>query len=107
MTNLPTGTVTFLFTDIEGSTTLAQQYPDELPALLARHHALLHQAIERHQRSRLSNHRRCILRRIPHGGRCARRGGGGAARLAARSVGSCSDQSPHGHPHRRGAGRRD
>src|SRR5262245_42354404 len=25
---LPTGTVTFLFTDIEGSTSLARQYPD-------------------------------------------------------------------------------
>jgi hypothetical protein len=41
----PTGTITFLFTDIEGSTTLAQQHPAELPALLARHHAILHEAI--------------------------------------------------------------
>src|SRR5512137_1312887 len=48
MSNLPTGTVTFLFTDIEGSTTLAQQFPAELPALLARHHAILHQAIQAH-----------------------------------------------------------
>src|SRR5215217_5264696 len=46
--SLPTGTVTFLFTDIEGSTDLAQQYPDALPALLARHNAILHQAIEAH-----------------------------------------------------------
>src|SRR5512135_1401053 len=44
----PTGTVTFLFTDIEGSTDLAQQHPDALPALLARHHALLQQAIDAH-----------------------------------------------------------
>ena len=49
MTNLPTGTVTFLFTDIEGSTALAQQFPAELPALLARHHAILQQAIQAHQ----------------------------------------------------------
>jgi hypothetical protein len=28
--NLPSGTVTFLFTDIEGSTKLSQQYPDVL-----------------------------------------------------------------------------
>src|SRR3974377_1781212 len=48
MADLPTGTVTFLFTDIEGSTTLAQQFPAELPALLARHHAILHQAIKAH-----------------------------------------------------------
>ena len=32
MPTAPTGTVTFLFTDIEGSTKLAQQYPDTLPA---------------------------------------------------------------------------
>jgi len=49
MTNLPSGTVTFLFTDIEGSTSLAQQYPDAMPALLARHNEILHQAIEGHQ----------------------------------------------------------
>ncbi len=45
---LPTGTVTFLFTDIEGSAKLAQQYPDAMPALLARHHAMLNEAIVAH-----------------------------------------------------------
>ena len=45
---LPSGTVTFLFTDIEGSTKLAQQYPEEMPALLARHHELLDQVITAH-----------------------------------------------------------
>src|SRR5512135_2798513 len=49
MTDLPTGTVTFLFTDIEGSTALAQQYPAALPALLARHHTVLREAIETHR----------------------------------------------------------
>src|SRR5512141_1471546 len=48
MADLPSGTVTFLFTDIEGSTELAQQYPDQLPALLARHHAILREAITAH-----------------------------------------------------------
>src|SRR5512136_49787 len=48
MPDLPTGTVTFLFTDIEGSTTLAQQFPGELPALLVRHHAILREAIAAH-----------------------------------------------------------
>ena len=44
MINLPTGTVTFLFTDIEDSTKLAQQSPDALPALLLRHREILNQA---------------------------------------------------------------
>ena len=34
---LPTGTVTFLFTDIEGSTRLLQRLGDEYPALLSEH----------------------------------------------------------------------
>ena len=46
MNSLPSGTVTFLFTDIEGSTKLAQEHPDEMPALLARHNEILSQAIE-------------------------------------------------------------
>ncbi|MGZ6299143.1 MAG: ATP-binding protein [Candidatus Limnocylindria bacterium] len=37
MTELPTGTVTFLFTDIEGSTRLAQEQRDAWPQLLERH----------------------------------------------------------------------
>jgi len=45
---LPTGTVTFLFTDIEGSTKLAQLYPDALPGLLARHREILSQAVQTH-----------------------------------------------------------
>ena len=45
---LPSGTVTFLFTDIEGSTKLAQQYPDIMPTLLARHNEILNQVIETH-----------------------------------------------------------
>ena len=44
----PTGTVTFLFTDIEGSTKLAQQYPGAMPDLLARHHEILRQSIHTH-----------------------------------------------------------
>ncbi len=44
----PTGTVTFLFTDVEGSTKLSQQHRDAMPALLTRHNLILHQAIEAH-----------------------------------------------------------
>jgi predicted ATPase/class 3 adenylate cyclase len=49
MSSLPTGTVTFLFTDIEGSTQLSQRYPDAFPTALARHHAILNQAMTPHQ----------------------------------------------------------
>ena len=48
MKHYPSGTVTFLFTDIEGSTKLAQDYPDAMPSLLARHNEILKQAIETH-----------------------------------------------------------
>jgi|SRR5688572_27563491 len=46
MTNLPSGTVTFLFTDIEGSTKLAREYPNTWETLRARHHAILRSAIQ-------------------------------------------------------------
>src|SRR5215510_15327189 len=48
MNSLPSGTVTFLFTDIEGSTKLAQEYPDAMPSLLTRHHEILNQATQTH-----------------------------------------------------------
>jgi class 3 adenylate cyclase len=48
MTNLPSGTVTFLFTDIEGSTKLAQGHPDRWESLRERHHTILQSVIESH-----------------------------------------------------------
>ena len=48
MSSPPTGTVTFLFTDIEGSTKLALAQGAAWPALQARHHAILRAAIEAH-----------------------------------------------------------
>src|SRR5919202_2748126 len=41
----PSGTITFLFTDIEGSTKLWDQHPEAMREALARHDALLRQAI--------------------------------------------------------------
>ncbi|MGZ9222732.1 MAG: tetratricopeptide repeat protein [Anaerolineales bacterium] len=46
MSNFPSGTVTFLFTDIEGSTRLAQHHRDQWEMLRERHHAILRSAIE-------------------------------------------------------------
>jgi predicted ATPase/class 3 adenylate cyclase/TolA-binding protein len=49
MPSLPNGTVTFLFTDIEGSTKLWEQHPEAMRLALARHDALLRSAIEQHE----------------------------------------------------------
>jgi predicted ATPase/class 3 adenylate cyclase len=45
---LPSGTVTFLFTDLEGSTRLWEGHPDEMQEALARHDAILRDAVEAH-----------------------------------------------------------
>src|SRR6476619_4805021 len=47
MAELPTGTVTFLFADLEGSTRLWEQHPDAMRDALARHDAMLHDAVMR------------------------------------------------------------
>src|SRR5262249_28666645 len=49
MPELPSGTVTFLFTDIEGSTHLWETQPEAMQHALARHETLLRAAIARHQ----------------------------------------------------------
>jgi predicted ATPase/class 3 adenylate cyclase len=46
MTDLPTGTVTFLFTDIEGSTGLWERYPEAMSEALARHDEILRAVVE-------------------------------------------------------------
>ena len=46
---LPAGTVTFLFTDIEGSTRLWEKFPAAMQVTLARHDILLRQAVETHR----------------------------------------------------------
>ena len=48
MPELPTGTVTFPLTDVEGSTRLWEQHPEAMEAALARHDALATAVIERH-----------------------------------------------------------
>ena len=42
---IPSGTITFLFTDIEGSTALWENYPDAMGAALERHDNLIKQIV--------------------------------------------------------------
>src|ERR687893_368257 len=46
MAALPTGTVTFLFTDIEGSTRLWERDPSAMHSALSRHDGIVRSAIE-------------------------------------------------------------
>ncbi|MEP6976450.1 MAG: adenylate/guanylate cyclase domain-containing protein [Thermoleophilia bacterium] len=48
MASLPTGTVTLLFTDIEGSTRLLHELGDRYADVLADHRRVLRAAFERH-----------------------------------------------------------
>ena len=48
MAELPSGTVTFLFTDLEGSTRLWREYPQAMKPAMARHDAILRDAIAAH-----------------------------------------------------------
>lgn len=48
MTHLPTGVVTFFFTDIEGSTRLWERYPDAMKMALARHDDIVRRVIQAH-----------------------------------------------------------
>jgi len=45
---LPTGTVTLLFTDLEGSTRLWEEHPEAMKPALARHDEIVRAAIEEH-----------------------------------------------------------
>jgi class 3 adenylate cyclase len=48
MGDLPSGTVTFLFTDLEGSTRLWEEDADAMRVAVARHDVQLESAITRH-----------------------------------------------------------
>ena len=48
MSELPSGTVTFLFTDLEGSTRLWEEHPEAMKEALARHDEILRDAIAAH-----------------------------------------------------------
>jgi class 3 adenylate cyclase len=49
MVELPSGTVTFLFTDLESSTRLWEEFPDAMRGALARHDAILRDGVAAHE----------------------------------------------------------
>src|ERR671920_1207043 len=48
MTGLPTGTITFLFTDVEGSTKLWERNPEAMSKALSHHDELIRNTVEAH-----------------------------------------------------------
>jgi len=46
--NLPSGTVTFLYTDIDGSASLWERFPEEMRAAQSKHDAILRESITAH-----------------------------------------------------------
>ena len=60
---IPTGTVTLLFTDVEGSTRLWEAEPELMASALRRHDEILRRAI-RATRLRIQDSGRCLLRSL-------------------------------------------
>ena len=86
---LPAGTVTFLFTDVEGSTSSCTHSARSAYAdALAEHRRILRDAFARARRRRGRHAGRRVLHRLPHRSRRARRGcrGDRGARRAGRSA---------------------
>src|SRR5436190_1545382 len=71
-TALPTGVITFVLTDIQGSTPLWEAHPQEMTAVIARHHELAAEIAEQ------------------HGGRMPRSQGGGDSPLSAFAAASAA-----------------
>ena len=97
--NHPSGTVTFLFTDIQGSTRLWQEKPAAMVVAHARHNAILRNAIE-------TNHG-YVFQVIGDAFCAAFHTAQDALRAALKAqtdlhkLGRCGHQSTDGHPHRR------
>ena len=78
---LPSGTVTFLFTDIEASTRLWEEHPEEMRMALARHDEVVRKAVDAFDgfvfsaagtasRRRSAGQEMVSVRRWRHSGRC-------------------------------------
>lgn len=51
MPALPSGTVTFLFTDVEGSTRLLERHPEAYRSAITKHHTILRETVEQNHGS--------------------------------------------------------
>jgi class 3 adenylate cyclase len=83
----PSGTVTFLFTDIEGSTPLWDSFADAMGAALARHDEILRSAIDANDGHVFSTAGDGVGAVFGRAGECNRSGVDGAARAVRGGVG--------------------
>jgi class 3 adenylate cyclase len=60
-TSLPTGTVTFLLTDVEGSTRLRGDHPETMARALARHDEIVADAVRRFEGTLLKPRGECDI----------------------------------------------
>jgi class 3 adenylate cyclase len=97
MCKLPTGTVTLLFTDIEGSTRLLQQLGDRWVNVLADHNRLLGVAFAKHGGGEVSAEGDAFFVAFARAHDAIMAAGARCSRLARR----CRAARAHGHPYRR------
>ncbi len=95
MPDAPQGTVSFLFTDIVGSTRLWEKFPNDMGPALARHDGIVRSAAEAHDGHVFKTVGDAFLRGLSHAARHrsrrrSRRSGGWLRRTGARSVRSRS-----------------
>ena len=103
MAELPQGTVTLVFTDIEGSTRLLTALGSRYEAVLADHRRLLRAAFSSHAGVEVDTQGGGPLLRLCQSPRRRHRGGRGAAgAFLTRLLRRRRTQGPHGHPLRRG-----
>ena len=106
MAELPSGTVSLLFTDIEGSTQLQRRLGDEYQGVVESHRLLLEEAIAAHGGDGRRPSDRVVLRRVLAGARCREsRRAGAAGDLGPRVARWRGAQGADGHPRGRAGGR--
>ncbi|MDP9269923.1 MAG: hypothetical protein M3P14_02910 [Chloroflexota bacterium] len=87
MANLPSGTVTFVFTDIEGSTSLLKRLGDDrYGSALATHRRLVRSAFAKHGGEEIDTQGRRLLLLFHASQRGCCRSGGGPARTGQRAM---------------------